>query len=186
MKVLAICGSLRKRSSDLGLLRFAAAHAPAGMHITIADLALVLFYNSDITDTPASVKKLLSQCEEADAFIFACPEYNYSIAPALKNAIDWASRAPNNSSLGGKAAAFMGAGGGMGTSRAQSLRTNLKSFATLLQLLLTILEISSSRKPRSASANNPQPCRPSTGDSPGLKNPPLKDTNHQNYLRFQK
>ena len=39
--------------------------------------------------------------------------------PALKNALDWASREPDNRLLAGKAAAIMGAGGGMGTSRAQ-------------------------------------------------------------------
>ncbi len=55
----------------------------------------------------------------ADAFIFGCTEYNYSIAPALKNALDWASREPENALLNGKAVALMGAGGGMGTSRAQ-------------------------------------------------------------------
>ncbi|MGL6040154.1 MAG: NADPH-dependent FMN reductase, partial [Deefgea sp.] len=65
------------------------------------------------------VTALLAQFAAADAFIFGGPEYNYSIAPVLKNAIDWASRAPNNALLGGKAAAIMGAGGGMGTSRAQ-------------------------------------------------------------------
>ncbi|MBF0113259.1 MAG: NAD(P)H-dependent oxidoreductase, partial [Desulfamplus sp.] len=68
---------------------------------------------------PDAVKTLLSQIEQADALLLACPEYNYSIAPALKNALDWASREPENSILSGKPAAIMGAGGGMGTSRAQ-------------------------------------------------------------------
>ena len=51
--------------------------------------------------------------------MLACPEYNYSIAPALKNMLDWASREPNNALLSEKAVALMGAGGGMGTSRSQ-------------------------------------------------------------------
>ena len=62
---------------------------------------------------------LIRQVTEADALVLACPEYNYSIAPALKNALDWASREPNNALLAGKPAAILGAGGGMGTSRAQ-------------------------------------------------------------------
>ena len=37
----------------------------------------------------------------------------------MKNALDWASREPDNALLAGKAIAIMGAGGGMGTSRAQ-------------------------------------------------------------------
>ena len=40
------------------------------------------------------------------------------MAPALKNALDWISREPG-SLLAGKCAAILGAGGGMGTSRAQ-------------------------------------------------------------------
>jgi NAD(P)H-dependent FMN reductase len=46
----------------------------------------------------------------ADALVLACPEYNYSIAPAMKNALDWASREPDNALLAGKAIAIMGAG----------------------------------------------------------------------------
>lgn len=119
MNILAICGSLRKKSTNMGLLRYAQANAPEGSKITIADLSAVPFYNADISEKPAAVVTLLEQIGAADALIFGCPEYNYSIAPALKNALDWASREPDNALLSGKAVALMGAGGGMGTSRAQ-------------------------------------------------------------------
>jgi hypothetical protein len=39
LKVLAICGSLRRASTNMGLLRYAKAHAPAGIQIEIADLS---------------------------------------------------------------------------------------------------------------------------------------------------
>jgi len=119
MKILALCGSLRKKSTNMGLIRYAQANVPAGSTVTIADLSELPFYNADITEKPASVVTLLQQIGEADAYIFGCPEYNYSVAPALKNALDWASREPDNKLLNGKAVAIMGAGGGMGTSRAQ-------------------------------------------------------------------
>lgn len=118
LKVLGICGSLREDSRNMGMLRHAQAHAPAGMEITIADLREVPFYVRDDQKSPAVIA-LLKQFEEADAFIFACPEYNYSLAPALKNAIDWASREKDNRLLVGKPGMVFGAGGGMGTSRAQ-------------------------------------------------------------------
>ena len=119
MNVLGICGSLRQQSTNKGLLRYAQQHAPEGMQIEIADLSEVPFYNSDLTGKPVSVMRLEEQLEQADALLLACPEYNYSMAPALKNALDWASRAPDNRLLAGKPAAILGSGGGMGTSRAQ-------------------------------------------------------------------
>lgn len=119
LNVLAICGSLRRASTNMGLLRYAKAHAPAGIQIDIADLSQVPFYNADITEKPAAVQQLLAQLAKADALLLGCPEYNYSMAPALKNALDWASREPDNKLLAGKAVAIVGAGGGMGTSRAQ-------------------------------------------------------------------
>lgn len=119
LKVLGICGSLRERSTNLGLLRYARENAPAGMEIVLANLAEVPFYNADRSEKPPAVKMLLEQIARADALLLACPEYNYSLAPALKNALDWASREPENQLLAGKPAAILGAGGGMGTARAQ-------------------------------------------------------------------
>lgn len=119
LKVLGICGSLREQSTNLGLLRYARENAPAGMEISLANLADIPFYNADRSEKPPAVKTLLGQIACSDALLLACPEYNYSLAPALKNALDWASREPDNQLLAGKPAAILGAGGGLGTARAQ-------------------------------------------------------------------
>lgn len=119
LQVLALCGSLRAKSTNKALVEYAITHAPEGMQIELADLSELPFYNADLTAKPAAVERLLAQFARADALLLACPEYNYSIAPALKNALDWVSREPNNELMAGKVAAIMGSGGGMGTSRAQ-------------------------------------------------------------------
>lgn len=119
VRLLGICGSLRRASHNMTLLKTAQQLAPAGVSLDIADLTEVPFFNADLTVKPPAVVALLDALQKADGLVFACPEYNYSIAPALKNALDWASREPDNHLLAGKAAAIMGAGGGMGTSRAQ-------------------------------------------------------------------
>lgn len=117
--ILGIAGSLRAASTNKGLLRCAAARAPENLNVQMADLSDIPLYNADIATPPAAVQRLLDQMAAADGFVLACPEYNYSMAPALKNALDWASRQPNNALLEDKPVAIMGAGGGMGTSRAQ-------------------------------------------------------------------
>ena len=120
LQILGICGSLRKNSTNMGLLRYAKEHAPDGIEIEIADLLDVPFYNGDLEDTPPpSVQQLREKIGKADGLLLGCPEYNYSMAPALKNALDWASRAPENHLLAGKPVAILGSGGGMGTARAQ-------------------------------------------------------------------
>ena len=115
---VGISGSLRKASRNTGLLRCCAAHLPQNVSLEIADISALPFYNADI-EKPAVVQRLIDQVSAADGLVLACPEYNYSLAPALKNALDWVSRVPNSTALNGKPAAIMGAGGGMGTSRAQ-------------------------------------------------------------------
>ena len=119
MKFLGISGSLRAKSCNRGLLRAAAASLPSGVSLEIADLLDIPFFNADYPEPTAGVQRVLDQIAAADALVLACPEYNHSLAPALKNIIDWASRAEGNALLAGKPVAILGAGGGMGTSRAQ-------------------------------------------------------------------
>ncbi len=118
--LLGISGSLRKGSANSGLLRAALEVMPNYMEMEIFSLADIPLYNGDLeTNPPASVIEFKKKIAESDALLIAIPEYNYSISGVLKNAIDWASRPAKDSPLNNKPFAMMGAGGGLGTARAQ-------------------------------------------------------------------
>ena len=121
LRVLAISGSLRKASFNTGLLRAAREIAPDGMEINIFDIRDLPFYDGDVEaqGDPAPVVALKSAVRDADAVLFATPEYNWGTSGVLKNAIDWASRDRVEGSLMGKPATIIGAGGRAGTARAQ-------------------------------------------------------------------
>jgi chromate reductase len=119
--VLGICGSLRKGSFNMAALRTAIELKPPGMTIEVADISQFPLYNEDVRAQgfPPPVETFRQQIKAADALLFATPEYNYSMSGVLKNAIDWASRPPDQP-FAGKPAAIIGAGAGMaGTARAQ-------------------------------------------------------------------
>ena len=121
ISVLGICGSLRKGSFNMAALRTAIALKPANMTVTVADISQIPLYNEDVRQEgfPPPVETLRRQIKEADALLFACPEYNYSMTGVLKNAIDWASRPPDQP-FAGKPCAILGAAAGMaGSARAQ-------------------------------------------------------------------
>jgi chromate reductase len=115
LRVLGIAGSLRAASFNRGLLRAAVEAAPAGIVVSTFDLLPVPIFNQDVEDRgdPEPVVSLKAAIRDADALLFATPEYNHGIPGALKNAIDWASR-DEPSALAGKPAALMGATPGMG------------------------------------------------------------------------
>lgn len=127
--VFAVAGSLRKDSWNKKLLHAAIELVPPGMMIHQFDgLGDIPPYNADVDVDPRpepvrALKQILAAC---DGLLIATPEYNYGIPGVLKNAIDWASRPPATSPLGGKVALLMGASTGMvGTARAQQqLRQN--------------------------------------------------------------
>jgi chromate reductase len=121
ISVLGICGSLRRDSYNMAALRAAIALKPANMTVTVADISRIPLYNEDVRQQgfPPPVETLRRRIAEADALLFACPEYNYSMTGVLKNAIDWASRPPDQP-FAGKPCAIIGAAAGMaGSARAQ-------------------------------------------------------------------
>ncbi len=128
--ILGIAGSLRRASTNRGLLRAAARVLPQDTKLEIAEIGDLPIYNWDDEQEhgyPDSVKRFRDEIEAADALLIATPEYNYSIPGALKNALDWASRGGPDSPLNEKPAAIMGAAGRLGSVRAQMhLRTILQ------------------------------------------------------------
>ena len=120
IRVVGMSGSLRRGSYNTSLLHAAMELAPEGMSIKPVAIDLPL-YNDDIREQgyPESVTELRSRIAEADAVLIATPEYNYSVPGVLKNAIDWASRPPDQP-FEKKPVAIMGASPGrIGTARAQ-------------------------------------------------------------------
>jgi chromate reductase len=91
------------------------------MTIERFDIAPIPHYNEDVRqqDFPASVEGLRARIKAADGLLIVTPEYNYSIPGVLKNAIDWASRPPEQP-FDGKPIGLMGASvGTLGSGRAQ-------------------------------------------------------------------
>ena len=121
MNVIGISGSLRKGSYNSMALRAAQKLAPAGMTLTIADIANIPMYNDDVraAGEPEAVLALKAQIAAADAVLLVTPEYNFSIPGVLKNTLDWLSRPPLTP-FDGKPVAIMGASPGpVGTARVQ-------------------------------------------------------------------
>jgi chromate reductase len=97
LKVLGISGSLRKASFNTAALKACAELMPAGMTMTYARIDDIPIFNQDVFDAglPESAKRFRAEVAAADGLLIASPEYNFSLSAALKNAIDWGSRAPN-------------------------------------------------------------------------------------------
>ena len=125
-KILAFAGSARKESINKKLAQAAATEVQAaGAEVTFLDLAdyPMPLYNQDLEDEsglPDTAIAFKEQLIQHHGFIIACPEYNGSITPLLKNAIDWATRPASLSEPGlvcfkGKTAALLATSpGGIG------------------------------------------------------------------------
>jgi NAD(P)H-dependent FMN reductase len=75
--ILGITGSLRRASTNTGLLRALAEMAPAHVKMNIADLHGIPMFNEDdeaATGKPESVKALDARIRAADGIVIACPE----------------------------------------------------------------------------------------------------------------
>jgi len=122
VKILGIAGSLRRGSYNKAALRAALELLPQGAELKIFDLAPIPFLNEDLEGQalPEAVLELAANVKAADALLLATPEYNYSVAPVMKNAIDWVSRQSTGAPVIGKPVALMSASPGIfGGARAQ-------------------------------------------------------------------
>ena len=92
MRILAVCGSLQARSTNLSLLEAAAASAPPHVEVVLFDgLRALPHFNLDLDaggDIPA-VLEWRRALAESDALLIATPEYGFSLPGSLKNGIDW-------------------------------------------------------------------------------------------------
>jgi chromate reductase, NAD(P)H dehydrogenase (quinone) len=131
LHILALVGSLRRGSFNRVLYETAVDLSPAGMSFAEADIRSLPLYDDDVRlehGFPEPARRLRAAIAAADGLLFVSPEYNHAVPGVLQNAIDWASRAPDQP-FKGKPAAIMGASTSrMGTVRMQhSLRTTLDS-----------------------------------------------------------
>lgn len=122
-KILAFAGSARLDSWNKKVLKVAVEGArEKGAEVTTIDLKdypLPLF-DQDLESAsglPENVKKLKKLFIEHTGLLIACPEYNSSITPLLKNTLDWVSRVENSqeaslSAYRGKTAALLAASPG--------------------------------------------------------------------------
>lgn len=154
-RILAFSGSLRVGSYNRKLAEIAAEGArKAGAEvdlIVLRDHPLPI-YDQDLEDAhgmPENAAKLKALFDKADGFLIASPEYNSSYTAALKNTIDWVSRATSDDEpplkvFAGKTAAILAASpGGYGGSRSlTALRTLLENIrVTVLDDQVTVPKV---------------------------------------------
>lgn len=137
MSVVGLCGSLRRGSYNLKLLKrvlaFAATEGCAVRSVDQTAMNLPL-YNGDIeaAGIPEAVSDLHALIAASDVIFMASPEYNYSMSATLKNVIDWLSRVKPNP-FKNKVVAMCGASSGpIGTARGQfQLRQTLVTLGVI-------------------------------------------------------
>lgn len=113
MNILAISGSLRKKSYNTALLRAAQKLAPE-LNIEILDYSTLPVFNQDVEESvyPQTATDIRAKIAAADGILIAAPEFNRTIAGSLKNLLDWASR-PDFSIWDQKPVGVIGASSGM-------------------------------------------------------------------------
>lgn len=121
-KILAFAGSAREGSFNKKLVQIAATGArKAGAEVTYIDLRdfPIPLFDQDLEAAegmPRYAQELKSLFLAHQGLLIASPEYNSTISPLLKNAIDWVSRSapgePMLAAFSGKVVGIMSASPG--------------------------------------------------------------------------
>ncbi|MDO9414045.1 MAG: NAD(P)H-dependent oxidoreductase [Pseudolabrys sp.] len=112
LKLGVIVGSNRKESINRKLAQALTKLGGDAFEATFIQIDDLPMYNQDNEiPVPAAVARLKAAVEASDALLFVTPEYNRSIPPVLKNAIDSGARPWGKSSWPDKPGAIIGTSG---------------------------------------------------------------------------
>lgn len=152
VKIAVVVGSTREGSFNRALgnlaIRALEAQGATVTDVDLADYDLPLYSAAlEAKDFPADAERLKSVFAAQDGLLFVSPEYNGSVPPLLKNAIDWASRPTGEESLialsayRGKASALMSAsispfGGLRGLIQLRQILSTIQSLVIPEQVLI--------------------------------------------------
>ena len=142
LNVLLFSSSLRKYSTNSGIIKYILSLSPSFPSITFDHHSLhdLPLYNGDLDPTearapivakawPDTVQVLRNKIEKADLIIISVSEHNANVNPVLINAISWASRPEKVirnsqevtlSPIIGKKVAITSCAGGLGGENAQT------------------------------------------------------------------
>jgi NAD(P)H-dependent FMN reductase len=90
--ILLISGSLRQGSTNTALLRTLRQIAPSSMNAVLYDgLGSLPHFDPDLDHDPLppAVDELRTAIRDADALLFATPEYAGALPGSFKNLLDW-------------------------------------------------------------------------------------------------
>ncbi|HMZ75278.1 MAG TPA: NADPH-dependent FMN reductase [Zoogloea sp.] len=122
LKIVTLLGSLRQGSYNAAIAR--ALPTVAGEDVVVEALPSIRdipVYDADLQAEgfPPAVIALADAIRAADGVVIVTPEYNYSVPGALKNAIDWLSRVPEQPFAGKPVAIQTASMGILGGARCQ-------------------------------------------------------------------
>ena len=90
VKLLALSGSLRKRSYNSAAINALQKLAPGHIEIIIGDISQLPIFNPDREgENIPELERLKHSLSQSGGLIIASPEYAHGISGPLKNALDW-------------------------------------------------------------------------------------------------
>jgi NAD(P)H-dependent FMN reductase len=91
IRILAISGSLRTRSTNTTLLLAAARIVPPNAQIELyTGIGSLPLFNPDLDGKePEAVRRFQTALAAADGILICSPEYAHGVSGAMKNALDW-------------------------------------------------------------------------------------------------
>jgi chromate reductase len=95
IKIGVLTGSLRKGSFSRKVAHYVSGLMPDNFEMIPVEIGNLALFNQDFDDenrVPKEWTSFREKIKSMDAYLFVTPEYNRSVPPVLKNALDIASR----------------------------------------------------------------------------------------------